>query len=254
METDFNKQLEFFQKLEDFIYKRVGEQTTKELQKDEPYESEQTNEIATALAKAQGEFTVVRNNRLNPYFSSEYGDLHAIMQSIRPALVKNGISVTQQTKIKDGATILVTRLRHSSGQFIETRSRVLPSKNDDQTFASALQFMKRHSLATLVGITITDDKYDDDAEVQMISARNVIAKGPSTKYDPKEQSHDTITKEQLEELEYELSEYPDIAEEVLDKMKIRSLADLPKTKFLISLKRIREIKHLRNGTAPKKQS
>jgi len=248
---DFEKQLKFFELLEAVIAKKVEAALSEPT--DEPYESEKTDEISAALAVSQGEFLVVRNNRTNPYFSTEYGDLDQIMKAIRPSLVKNGISLTQQLKFNDGAMILATRIRHNSGQWIETRARILPSKNDDQTFASALMFMKRHSVATLVGITIPDDTYDDDAEVQMIGARNIIAKGPSNKYNPREQSFEPIGKDQLEELECELAEYPHIAEEVLDKMKIQSLADLPKSRFKVSIARVRAIKYALENSDQKKQ-
>jgi hypothetical protein len=69
----------------------------------------------------------------------------------------------------------------------------------------------------------------------------------SKKYDPLEQASEVVTKEQLEELEYELAEYPDLAEEIMEKLHIQSIADLPRSKYMISLKRIREIKQLRNG-------
>lgn len=78
----------------------------------------------------------------------------------------------------------------------------------------------------------------------------MIAKGPAltNKYNPKEQSYETVTREQLEELEYELAEYPDLAEEILGKLHLQSLADLPKSKYQVSLNRIREIKNARNNS------
>ena len=83
----------------------------------------------------------------------------------------------------------------------------------------------------------------------MISNREVIAKGTSlnTKYNPREQSYEPITKEQLEELEYELASWEDIAELVLDGLHIQSLSDMPKSKYLASITRIREIKRAREG-------
>lgn len=99
----------------------------------------------------------------------------------------------------------------------------------------------------ILGITVAHDPSDDDAEVAMIQHRDIIAKGPSNKYNPKDQSHETITREQIEELEYELAEVPDLAEHVLDKLQIQSLADMPKSKYMVSLQRIRELKHKRNN-------
>jgi hypothetical protein len=242
----FTRQLEYLQELDALVEKKAKHLS--ESRVEDPYESKETKEINTALSKAQGDFPQIGPNRENPYFKNPYTDLNEVVKRIRPSLAKHGLSFTQQTILNDaGATILVTRLRHISGQYIETRARVVPAKNDAQTYGSALTYMKRYSLTTLLGVTVSKDPSDDDAEVEMVESRGVIAKGPSTKYNPKEQSFEPITKEQLEELEFELGEYPDIAEEVLDKMKIQSLADLPKSRFSVSIKRVREIKALRNG-------
>ena len=63
----------------------------------------------------------------------------------------------------------------------------------------------------------------------------------------KKESFEAITREQIEELEYELAEYPDLAESILDGLRIQSLADMPKSQYGVSIRRIREIKQLRNG-------
>lgn len=211
------------------------------------YRSDNINEIAGAMAKAQGEYKRIDLNRENPYFKSKYADLDSIVEATRVALSKNGIFFTQTIHLEEGATILHTELLHASGQWIKSMTRILPAKNDPQTYGSTLTFMKRYAAAAILGVTASHDPLDDDAEIAMVDARQIIAKGPSNKYNPKEQSIDAITREQLEEMEYELAEYPDLAEEIMDKMQIQSLADLPKSKYQISMKRIREIKAARNG-------
>ncbi len=214
----------------------------------EEYQSPNINELATALALAQGQYDQVSVNRTNPYFQTKYADLDTIMQSVRKTLAKNNLSFIQQIRINaEGMTILHTRLMHGSGQWIESRCRIVPSKNDDQTYGSTLTYQKRHAAMTLLGVTYSEDRLDDDAEISMIGSRKMLAKGPSNKYNPKEESSETITKEQLEELEYELSDYPDLAEEIMDKLRVQSLADMPKSKFLVSVGRIREIKNARDG-------
>lgn len=242
--------LEFFNKLNAIVHEQVTLRAC--IKPEDPYESAETKEINTALAKAQAEYLPVGFNRENPYFKSGYADFSAIMKACRLALSKNGLSLTQQLLINDdGATILLTKLRHSSGQWISCRARIIPAKNDVQTFASTLTYMKRHSAATLLNIVVDADYSDDDAEVATISAREIIAKGPSNKYDPKQQSYESIGKTELEELEYELAEYDDLAETVLTQMHLQSLADMPKSKYRAAIERIREIKQLRNGTVPK---
>ncbi len=216
--------------------------------KEDPYQSENISELVTALAKAQGAYPTIGADRENPYFKSNYADMHMIMKAVRPALAQNGLSLTQDTRFsQDGATILHTRLWHCSGQWLETRARILPPKNTIQDYGSTLTYNKRYAAMALLGVTIDRDPSDDDGEVAMIESRDIVAKGPSNKYNPKEQSHETITKEQIDELEYELVGHTDLAEMVLDKLQIQSLADMPKSKYMVSLQRIREIKIKRAG-------
>ena len=244
----FLTQLKFLQALEDYIEKK----TTKKLKETpcDPYESDNTKDINTALSKAQGEFPAIGYNKENPYFKNKYADMDSIVRAIKPMLLKNGLSITQQTVLTDtGATILKTKLRHNSGQWIETRARILPTKADAQSYASALTYMKRYSFMALLNITTTDDITDDDAERIMYDIRDTKAKGVAlnTKYNPKEENNEVITRDQLIELEYELSDYDDIAEMVLDGLKIQSLADMPKSKYHAACVRIREIKQKREG-------
>lgn len=214
------------------------------------YQSQDLKELAAAWAKAQAEYRPVEFNRENPYFKSSYADLDAILKAVRPALTKNGLSFTQQLRITDeGATVLHSILLHSSGQWMECRMRIVPPKNDAQAFGSTLSYAKRQCAMALLGVTPTSDKDDDDAEVAMIDSRDIMAKGTAlnTKYDPRDVVQDTITKEQLDEMELELAEYPDIGMQVLEGLKLQSLADMPKSKYSLSMKRIREIKNMRNG-------
>lgn len=216
--------------------------------KEDRYESDQINDLVAALSKAQGAYPSIGADRENPYFKSNYADLDMILKAVRPMLAQNGLSLVQDTRFtEDGSTVLHTRLYHATGQWIETRARILPVKNTPQEYGSCLTYNKRYSAMALLGITVAKDPTDDDAEVAMVHAREIIAKGPSVaKYNPKDQSHETVTKEQIEELEYELADATDLAEMVMDKLQIQSLADMPKSKYMVSLQRIREIKQQRN--------
>jgi len=210
--------------------------------------SAELSELYTALAKAQSEMEVAELNGENPYFKSRYADLSSVVMASRPHLTKNGLSVIQQIiPTSDGQNILHTRLCHASGQWVESRMRVVPPKNDIQTLGSYLTYLRRYTYAAIVGCVTGDE--DDDGEVAMADTRATKVKGTevSRKYDPKQQSYETITKEQIEELEYELQDYHDLAEEILSGLRIQCLADMPKSKFLVSIKRVREIKQAREG-------
>jgi len=201
--------------------------------------------IGADLAKAQGEFKVARKNKINPYFKSSYADLEAIFECSRPALTKYGISVIQDIyTYPTGENFIITILIHKSGQFIESRIRLNPPKNDIQSISSHITYMKRIAYSSIAGIVTGDE--DDDGEAAVSTERETFAKGTALNHNFNN-TYESITPEQREELEYELSHHPDITEKVLSAYRINSIADIPKSKFMTAITRIREIKNERNG-------
>ena len=212
----------------------------------DPYQSDTCSELCMAFAKAQGEFPTIGHNRDNAFFKSSYADLHAIASVVRPILSKHGLSYTQFTVVKDaGEVILHTRLMHTSGQWIETRSRIIPEKGDVQSYGRAVSYHKRYALMGLLGLTASNDSSDDDAEGLMEKHRTLAPSSPHH-YDPKKQSPTTITKEQVEELEMELDGYPDLAKAFLHAMKIEELCDLPQSMYHDARRKILERKKTLN--------
>jgi len=230
-EESFSDQLVHFEELEKYLEKRI----TNRLKQCRPelYESEKTDQICTALSKAQGEFPEINTNRANNFLFNQYSDLDIIMRSIRPALSLNGLSITQQTKLDSEKTVLVTRLRHKSSQFIETRSRIIPSRNDIQTYSSAVKAMKRHDIMGLLNITIVDDMDDDDGERDMEHVRKETNEGTglNVRYRAKQESFETISQDQENELRYVIGDNADIAEKILETLKIQTFADMPRSKY-----------------------
>lgn len=249
METNFLGQLEFFKKLDEYIGIRVHEKILA-TETSDPYESSATDKICAALSNAQGSFKPVPSNRSHSYMQTCYADLKAIWDMIRIPLKENELSVTQFTKTgADSSTLLITRLRHTSGQWIETRSRLKIIKDDPDSYASIEAFYKKQSLVSLLGVAIENDKHDDDGETIMKGLRNTQDKGVDINkdYDPSEESFESITKEQADELRYELSGWKDIAKDMLNRLKVETVEDIPKSKYMWALTKIREIKQLRKG-------
>lgn len=208
------------------------------------FRSEDIGELATSLAKAQSEFTIAGLNKANPYFKSKYADLASVVNAARPALTKNGLSVVQNILAHDdGSSVLHTILLHTSGQYIESRMKILPAKSDIQSISSYTTYIKRMAYASLVGV-VTGDESDDDGEAAVATERELYAKGvaTNTNYKPQENQYQTVSKDQLDELEYELEGYPHIAELMLNGYKLQSIADLPKARYMTAVTRIRELK------------
>lgn len=119
--------------------------------------SEQINELALALAIAQGEMQNAKKDVSNPFYKSKYADLASVMDTARPVLSKNGLSVAQLTEVTDGGVILVTKLLHKSGQWLCSHYPVKPLKDDPQGMGSALTYARRYSYGAIVGIATEED-------------------------------------------------------------------------------------------------
>lgn len=219
--------------------------------------STECNELFAALAKAQAKMNIAGKDNANPFFKSKYADLTDLVKASRPALTENGLSVIQQILTNDdGQSILYTILAHASGQFISTQMRISPPKNDIQAMGSYISYLRRYSYACLIGVVASDEKEEDDGEAAMEETRQEVYKGTSPRIlqDNKQQSYDTITKEQVEEIENEIGEYPEVVEYMLNQLQIQSIADIPKSRYRAVLTRAREIRqHRETKPQPKQQ-
>lgn len=130
----------------------------------EKIQSEQTNELFTALAKAQEEMEIASKDSSNPFFKSKYADLQSVVGSSRPYLTKHGLSVIHLLQQEDQSTYMVTQLSHSSGQYIRSKVKLSPQKPDVQSLGSYITYMKRYCYAAIVGVVTGED---DDGEACM---------------------------------------------------------------------------------------
>jgi hypothetical protein len=121
------------------------------------------DKLATALAKAQGEFPAVRKSGTNPHLRNEYVTLDDIIAAVRAPLAQHGLSFVQllNSNNGDGALTLRTVLLHESGQFLEAQVRVDAADsrgiNALQSIGAAITYMKRYSLAAMLGIAADVD-------------------------------------------------------------------------------------------------
>jgi hypothetical protein len=80
--------------------------------------SDGINEIATALAKAQGEMGSATKDAENPFFKSKYADLASVVRAVKEPFAKNGLSYTQGCQRVDQSAGVTTLLMHTSGQWM----------------------------------------------------------------------------------------------------------------------------------------
>jgi hypothetical protein len=123
--------------------------------------SDQIDQLATALAAAQGEFPPAAESGRNPHLKNRYSTLGDIISACRPAMSKHGLSFFQSPSFEDGAVTVATVLLHSSGQFIETRLTAGLADNRGitqiQGIGSVITYIKRYALAALMGVYTGED-------------------------------------------------------------------------------------------------
>ena len=116
--------------------------------------SENINELAAALSKAQSKIMKAHKDNTNPFFRSKYSDLASVWDAFRDPFTENGLSLSQ---FPIGKKHLLTMLMHSSGQFMKSIVEMNPSKDDPQGLGSAITYFRRYSAQAAAGVTPDDD-------------------------------------------------------------------------------------------------
>jgi len=132
-------------------------------------QSESIAKLATALSIVQGKLSHAKKDSANPFFKSKYADLESVWDACRDLLAGNGLSVMQfPGEYVDGCMSMTTILAHSSGEWIGQEMSLPVTKPDSQGCGSCLSYMRRYSLAAVVGVVQADD--DGNAAVQSKSS------------------------------------------------------------------------------------
>jgi len=159
------------------------------------------SKLAQALAKAQGCFPAIPKNKTTTVrtktggqYTYTYADLPSILDLTRKPLSENGLSIAQMTTVHDGAMVLITRLMHASGEYIEA-TYPLPINATAQDMGSAITYARRYSLSPLIGIAPDDD--DDGKAAQENDVQPSHPKSFTT--DPRKAAKEKAKEEQKTE-------------------------------------------------------
>jgi len=123
--------------------------------------SESITKLAGALSKAQAEMPAVQFNAVNPFLKNKYADLGAIIATAKPVLAKHGLAVSQMTTSKNDRIGVTTLLMHESGEWLESAVYLElgeeKGKSNAQVAGSIITYLRRYSLAAIVGIYADED-------------------------------------------------------------------------------------------------
>ena len=188
-------------------------------------QSEQINDLAAALAIAQGKFRVAEEDRTN-YFKSKYATYESLRKATQQHLSEQGLCVTHALSTSDRGHLLTTQLSHKSGQWIRSEV-VLPvgSKGEGtHELGKSITYLKRYSYAALICIGTGEE--DEDANVGPCV---ISEKAPS------------IDASDLEKIESELKDFESF-KGMLRYYKVSSLKEIPSTKMQEAMKGIENMR------------
>ena len=217
-------------------------------------QSENINELAAAIAKAQGEIINPLKDSDNTYFKSKYADLSAVLEVCRGPLSKNGLAVIQFPDIVAEKPVLTIIITHSSGQWIKT-SAILPlHKPGAQEVGSCITYFRRYSLAAILGIY----QEDDDAETAQKPFRNQPEPKKTHVAEAKHPQDEIISKEKSYRMKKVLKDLKDgdftdrLSEWCKDNYEVDRIDDLSDSQYETIMKYI--AKHIEGKGAKNGQS
>ena len=145
--------------------------------------SESIKELAAALLKAQQSFETATKGADNPFFKSKYADLPEVWRVAKGPLGANGLAIVQSPESDgNGAIEIETMLVHApSGEWIKSRMRMKPVKDDPQGVGSCITYARRYALSALIGI-VADEDDDGNAASHAAppAAKKEATKQPAT--------------------------------------------------------------------------
>ena len=116
-------------------------------------------ELFKAIAAFQATKPKAAMDGKNPHFRSRYATLESVTDTARQA-TKHGLSVIQ---LVNGDEV-ITMLCHESGEYVQSCTRVMASKQNAHGYGSGITYARRYALASILGI-VADPDDDGNAAV-----------------------------------------------------------------------------------------
>jgi hypothetical protein len=105
------------------------------------------------LHAAKQKIGKVVKNANNPHFKKSYADINALVESVEPILLENGLLLIQPIENGKVTTLIIDI---ESGEKIFSSMR-LPDIQDPQKVGSAVTYYRRYTLQSLLSLQAEDD-------------------------------------------------------------------------------------------------
>jgi hypothetical protein len=116
-------------------------------------------QLSAALVHAQCEIPNIALDKTVQYkgVNFQYASLSNIIANTKPTLAKHGLVVVQYPKTSESMLCVVTRLLHSSGEWLESELSAKVNLEDPKLIGSWLSYLRRYSMTALLGISHESD-------------------------------------------------------------------------------------------------
>lgn len=113
--------------------------------------------ILKKIFDLQQEVKAIEKDIENNFFKSTYFDINKMIEVLKPVLKKYSLAVYQPVVFQDNKNILKTIVADTeSGEFIEG-SISLPDNLEPQKMGSAITYLRRYSLQSMLFLQAEDD-------------------------------------------------------------------------------------------------
>jgi hypothetical protein len=123
--------------------------------------SESLSKIAAALVAVQSEVSNPTNTTKNAFLGNNYFPLPDLIEHVKPALSKHGLTIVQLPTSDNGRVGVTTTILHESGEWISdsVSMDVEPRKGNTlaQVAGGTITYLRRYSLAAALNIASEDD-------------------------------------------------------------------------------------------------
>ena len=142
-----------------------------------------TAKLTEALCAFHREVGTIHKDAKAQY--GQFADLAGVLSTVIPPLAKNGLAVTQTFEPTEGfEPVLLTTLRHSSGEVVESRLPMVINKgrNALHDFGASCTYLRRYALLSILCLVadVDTDGATDEAPAPAAKAAASAAKPKPT--------------------------------------------------------------------------
>lgn len=179
--------------------------------------------IYEALVSFQGEIgtigfdaTVKVITKSGSTYNFKYATLAQIVETVKPVLEKNNLSVFQGFKTADGKQLLVTIVYHTSGQSLPESIIELRNTGSSQERGAEISYMRRYAYSAALGLVSDEDTDCDHTESKSFEKENSEkSKEPIKEIEPIKTLNNQKATPPIEKIK------PTLTENLFDKAMIR---------------------------------